>query len=157
MRHVRIVAAALAVPLATAPAAAQAPDADVVYGRQILMSEIEAQMAPIDLAAIGEDFDLADSQVRASAVSAMLGVTPYLFPAGTDMDATADSDFPSVAMPAVWDSPDAFKAMADQGAALAFELSQTGDEAAFREKSAELRELCNACHAVFMKPYESPY
>lgn len=154
MRPIRLLAATL---LIAAPAAAQDIETDVIYGRQILMSEIEAQMAPIDLAAVGEDFDLTDAQVRASAVSAMLGVTPFLFPEGTSADDTAAADFPSTALAAVWDNPAGFKAMADQSATLAFDLSQITDEAEFRVKAAELRALCNACHATFMTPYDSPY
>lgn len=155
MRHACLLFAAVFA--AAPPAMAQDLETDVVYARQILMSEIEAQMAPIDFAAVGEDFDLTDSQVRAAAVSAMLGVTPFLFPEGTDSDATAAADFPSTALAAIWDNSAAFKAMADRGATLAFELSQTGDEAAFRAKAAELRALCNTCHAGFMQAYESPY
>ncbi len=145
--------------LAAGPVAAQmeiVPD-DVIYGRQILMSEMEAQMAPIDRAAIGEEFDLESSRVRASGVSAMLGVTPYLFPPGTDMESTADGDMPSIALPAVWDNFEAFKAMADQSAQLAFDLSQTTDEAEFRTGAATLRAACNACHGAFMQAYESPF
>jgi cytochrome c556 len=155
MRHACLLFAAVFA--AAAPAMAQDLETDVVYARQILMSEIEAQMAPLDLAAVGDDFVLADSQVRASAVSAMLGVTPYLFPEGTDDDATASADFPSTALKAVWDNSAGFKAMADQSATLAFDLSQITDEADFRTKAAELRALCNACHATFMAPYDSPY
>lgn len=153
MRFALICAAALT----AAPALAQDIPDSVVFGRQVLMAEMEGQLGPADLAAIGEDFDLGAAQRGASAVSAMLTATPYLFPEGTDADATANDDFPSTALPAIWENFESFRAMANQSSQMAFDLSQISDEAAFRAKAAELRAACNACHAAFMQAYESPF
>lgn len=156
----RIFQTALAAACLLAAPAALAQEADpgeVVFTRQILMSEIEGQMAPIDLAAVGEEFDIGEARTRASAVSAMLAAVPYLYPEGTDNAGTADLDIPSTALPSVWENFAAFKAMADQASQMAFDLTQTGDRDAFRSRAAQLRAVCNACHASYMEVYESPF
>lgn len=143
-----------------APALAQdvfTPPDSVVYGRQVLMDEIEAQMGPVDSAAIGDPFDLSAARRGASAVSAMLTATPYLFPAGTDLAATAADDFPSLARPDVWRDFAAFTAMANQASQMAFDLTQVTDEAQFRTQGAALRAVCNACHAAYMQVDETPF
>lgn len=161
MRPIWIFAAgAVCIAASAGPAPAQdafVPPVSTVYARQVLMDEIEAQLGPADAAAIGDEFDLAAAQRGASAASAMLTAAPYLFDEGTDLNATADDDFPSLARPEVWRSFEAFRTMSDRASQMAFDLALVADVDAFRAQAAELRAVCNACHAIYMQIDETPF
>ena len=135
-------------------AAMEEPEPDVVHARQALMDEMQVLMLPIDRARLGEAFDLADARVRAEAISAIMTAVPFLYPEGTDAESTEGNSYPSLALPAVWEHPDAFHEMAEHTAEVAFDLVVINDEGAFRARAAELREACNACHAMFQQGYE---
>lgn len=126
------------------------PEPDIVYGRQVLMTALLNLMLPIDRAAAGDSFDLGDARRRAESISAILVAFPFMFPEGAGPEETRDNDWPSIALPAVWEENEAFHEKAEEVSEIAFDLVAITDEAAFRAKARELRQGCDSCHASFM-------
>lgn len=150
MRKIMIACCCL---LMAVPAAAQhedIPEPDIVYGRQVLMTELLNLMLPIDRAAAGDPFDLDDARRNAEAISAILVAFPWMFPDDTKVADTRDNAWQSIATDLVWEESEAFHETAEEAAAFAFDMVTLVDEAEFRQKARELRQRCDSCHASFM-------
>jgi cytochrome c556 len=120
------------------------------------MLEIERLMQPIDRFILGEPADAAVLREDATAIEAMLLAFPHLFPPTTNRYDATVLDPPTIALPAIWQSFDAFLAQAEAAERAAAELISADDDASLREAGTRLRAACDVCHAAFAKPYTPP-
>lgn len=152
-----IAIAALTVAMFTNPAAAddQPPAKDTIFARKILMGAIDMNMDEIEtmLAPEGK-LDLAEGQEHAETISTMLMAFPHLFPpatnqwkAGAERDPATDTS----ASPELWRNFADFYARATDASKIAWSASRAKRAADFRGFIGQLRERCNACHALNLK------
>ncbi len=87
--------------------------AEVVQARQLLMSQIDDEMQPVDLVAGGKDLSLDELKSNANRISIMLGAFPHLFPPQTKPGPDA---FSTAAAPAIWQDFEAFYGQTDAAA-----------------------------------------
>jgi cytochrome c556 len=122
--------------------------ADVVQARQLLMTQIDEEMQPVDLAAGGKDFPLDELKTNANRISIMLGSFPHLFPPQTK---PGPDEFSTAAASAIWQDFEAFYGQTDAATKLAYDASQATTIDQFRDSAKKLRAACDGCHAKYMK------
>jgi cytochrome c556 len=151
------VIAALTVAMPTSPARAQDLPAakDTIFARKILMGAIDMNMDEIEtmLAPEGK-LDLAEGQEHAETISTMLMAFPHLFPPATNQwkpGAARDPATDTSASPKLWMNFADFYARADEASKLAWSASRAKRASDFRGFIGQLRERCNACHALNLK------
>jgi cytochrome c556 len=128
---------------------------DVIAARQALMFAIEKLMQPIDTYTVDPDVDPATLRDAADSIAAMLLAVPHLFPPATDLY-DPDAEMPAtLALPAIWQDYAAFYAMAEASANAASTMAATKDPEQLRDASLSLRSTCDACHALYLRPYVS--
>jgi cytochrome c556 len=128
---------------------------EVIAARQALMLDLERLMRPLDAYAVEETGDAEALRAAAESIAAMLAATPHLYPPTTDLYDPAAEQPATLALPAIWQQFDAFHAMA--GAAVDTAIAVTQAEGAALASSARaLRTACDACHAVYLRPYAPP-
>lgn len=128
--------------------------AEIIAARQSLMLASEELMQPIDTFTVDDSIDPDSMRANAGVIAAMLLALPQLFPERTDLY-DADAELPAtLALPAVWDSFQQFYGLADAAAEAATRLSETFDAAELERASLGLRGACDACHAIYLLPYE---
>jgi cytochrome c556 len=126
---------------------------DLILARQALMLEIERLMRPLDEFTVGEPADPDDLRSAATTISQMLLAVPHLFPPTTNLyDETSDTPI-TIALPAIWDSFDTFYTLAGAAADSATALSSMQSDDEIIQGSLNLRASCDACHALFLRPY----
>jgi cytochrome c556 len=148
----------LAVP--TAPSAAQEPAAqpaskDTIFARKILMGAIDMNMDEIEtmLAPEGK-LELNDAQEHAETISTMLMAFPHMFPSATNQwkqGADRDPATDTFASPELWTNFADFYARATEASKIAWAASRAKRAADFKPLIVQLRQHCNACHAINMK------
>jgi len=121
---------------------------EVVQARQLLMSQIDDEMQPVDLVAGGKDLSLDELKSNANRISIMLGAFPHLFPPQTKPGPDA---FSTAAAPAIWQDFEAFYGQTDAAAKLAYDASQATAIDQFRDNAKKLRAACDGCHGKYMK------
>jgi cytochrome c556 len=121
--------------------------ADVVQARQLLMSGIEEEMQPIDLAG-DKDIPLDDLKSNAYRINIMLAAFPHLFPPQTK---PGPDTFSTAAAPEIWQDFEAFYAQSDAAAKVAYAASQATAVEQFRDNAKKLRAACDGCHGKYMK------
>src|ERR1700685_2963346 len=156
-RTIAAAIAALTLALATGPAPAQElPSAkDTICARKILMGAIDTNMDEVEtmLAPEGK-LNLADAQEHAETISTMLMAFPHLFPPATNQwkaGAERDPATDTFASPELWTNFADFYQRATDASKIAGSPSRAKRAAEFRAQIAQLRERCNACHALNMK------
>jgi cytochrome c556 len=122
--------------------------ADVVQARQLLMSGMEEEMQPIDLAAGDKDIPLDDLKSNAYRINIMLAAFPHLFPPQTK---PGPDTFSTAAAPEIWQDFEAFYGQSDAAAKVAYDASQATTIDQFRESAKKLRAACDGCHGKYMK------
>ena len=122
--------------------------ADVVQARQLLMSQIDDEMQPVDLVAGGKDLPLDELKSNANRISIMLGAFPHLFPPQTK---PGPDEFSTAAAQAIWQNFEAFYGQTDAAAKLAYDASQATAIDQFRDNAKKLRAACDGCHGKYMK------
>jgi cytochrome c556 len=130
--------------------------ADVITARQEIMEHAEILMEPIDTITIKEVTHPDRLRSNAEAIEAMLGALPHLFPPTTNLYDPKVQEPATLALPAIWkDFPTFYKlAMAASSAAEA--MAETHGKDQLRQASLRLRASCDACHALYLRPYEPP-
>jgi cytochrome c556 len=121
---------------------------DVVQARQLLMSQIDEEMQPVDLVAGGKDLSLDDLKSNAYRINTMLAAFPHLFPPQTK---PGPDEFSTAAAPEIWQDFEAFYGQSDAAAKVAYEASQAAAIDQFRESAKKLRAACDGCHGKYMK------
>src|SRR5580704_6400245 len=149
--------AALTLALSTGPAPAQEQPAakDTIFARKILMGAIDMNMDEIEtmLAPEGK-LNLSDAQEHAETISTMLLAFPHLFPPATNQwkaGAERDPATDTFASPDVWAKFPDFYQRASEASKIAWSASRAKRADEFRPLIGQLRERCNACHALNMK------
>jgi len=127
---------------------------DVIFARKILMGSVGENMDEIDTVIATGDIDLAHVRGHADSISVALMVFPHLFPPasnewkeGVDRDPGSDT----FASPDVWKRFAEFYKLAADGAKAAYDASRAQTKDEFKKSGTELRQVCDACHAAFMK------
>jgi cytochrome c556 len=150
--------ASLAITMLTAPAFAQEEHPtpkETIFARKILMGAIDMNMDEIEtmLAPEGK-LNLADAQEHAETISTMLLAFPHLFPPATNQwkaGAERDPATDTFASPELWTNFADFYQRATDASKIAWSASRAKRAADFRALMAQLRERCNACHALNLK------
>jgi cytochrome c556 len=149
--------AVMIVGLTTRPTPAQElpPVKETIFARKILMGAIDMNMDEIEtmLAPEGK-LELAEAQEHAETISTMLMVFPHMFPPTTNQwkqGADRDPATDTFASPEVWTNFADFYQRATEASKIAWNASRAKRAADFRSLIVQLRERCNACHAVNLK------
>jgi len=126
---------------------------EVVQARQLLVTQIDEEMQPVDLVAGGKDLPLDEIKSNANRISIMLGAFPHLFPPQTK---PGPDEFSTAAAPAIWQEFEAFYGQSDAAAKIAYDASQATAIDQFRDNAKKLRTACDSCHAKYMKVDSPP-
>ena len=129
---------------------------DVIAAREALMVAAEDLMRPIDTYTVDDSIDPELMRTNAKAIAAMLQTVPFLFPKSSNLYDAQDDLPATLALPAVWESFDSFTALAEAAAAAASMLAEADHADALLSGSLGLRATCDACHEVYLLPYEPP-
>jgi cytochrome c556 len=131
------------------------PPKDTIFARKILMGAIDMNMDEIEMMLAPEGkLNLAEAQEHADTISIMLMAFPHMFPPITNQwkaGAERDPAMDTFASPDVWTNMADFYERATAASKIAFDASRARNAPAFRPLIADLREHCNACHAIYMK------
>jgi cytochrome c556 len=154
-KAVVIAALILAIPVAPALAEEQPAAKDTIFARKIMMGAIDMNMDEIEtmLAPEGK-LDLAEGQEHSETISTMLMAFPHLFPAATNQwkaGAARDPATDTFASPDLWTNFTDFYRRATEASKIAWDASRARRAADFRPLILQLRERCNACHALNLK------
>lgn len=148
--------AIVVIALAAAPAFAddQPAPKDTIFARKTLMGAIDMNMDEVEtmLAPEGK-LVLSDAQEHAETISTMLMAFPHLFPPSTNQWKEGSSRDPATdtfANPGLWSKFGEFYQRASEASKIAWEASRAKPDQ-FRPLIKELRQRCNACHALNLK------
>ncbi|MGA9087741.1 MAG: cytochrome c [Bradyrhizobium sp.] len=139
------------------PASAQEQPAarDTIFARKILMGAIDMNMDEVEIMLAPEDkLVLSDAQEHAETISTMLMAFPHLFPPATNQwkpGAERDPATDTFASPDLWSNFADFYQRATEASKIARSASRARRADEFRPLIGQLRERCNACHALNMK------
>jgi hypothetical protein len=127
---------------------------DVIAARGELMEEIEHLMQPIDTFQVVDTDDLNGLRLAANTVHVMLLAVPHLFPPTTNLyDSKAETPA-TLALPAIWKDFDTFYRLAGAASKAAETMADTpAGKQQLRAEGLALRASCDACHALFLRPY----
>ncbi len=163
-RRLAILAVAAGAALLSSLAAAQRPalegpgwtglsnPKDIIEAREALMMAIERLMEPIDTLEV-EPEDPAKITTAAMEVAQLLLALPHLFPPTTNLYDPKAAQPETLALPAIWSSFPTFYQLAASAQAAAEKLSNTWDPKRQREGADALRDTCDACHTVYLRPF----
>ncbi len=140
--------------LALASGAGDAPAQEVVKARQGEMEQLGKRMTAIkEIVVEGKGGTLADVAAHAEYVQGKLPSVPGWFPPGSDRG--PDETW---ALPRIWQDFAGFEAAARNAQALAGRLlaaARSGDRAATAQAFATLgKEGCGGCHTPFRRPQD---
>jgi cytochrome c556 len=129
---------------------------DTIFARKILMGAIDMNMDEIEtmLAPEGK-LMLSDAQEHAETISTMLMAFPHLFPPATNQWKAGENRDPATdtfANPQLWSDFDDFYRRAAEASKIAWDASRAKTADGFRPLIGQLRQRCNACHALNLKP-----
>jgi cytochrome c556 len=146
------IAAAVAISAVPAFAEDQPAPKDTIFARKILMGAIDMNMDEIEtmLAPEGK-LVLSDAEEHAETISTMLMAFPHLFPPATNQwkeGAYRDPATDTFANPALWSNFTDFYRRASDASKIAWDASRAKRPEEFRPLIKELRQRCNACHAL---------
>jgi len=146
---------AIAVPMDPALAQDQPAAKDTIFARKILMGAIDMNMDEVEtmLAPEGK-LVLPDAQEHAETISTMLMAFPHLFPPDTNQwkpDADRDPATDTFANPDLWSNFADFYRRATDASKIAWNASRARRADEFRPLIGQLRQRCNACHALNLK------
>src|SRR6476646_6346674 len=125
---------------------------DTIFARKILMGAIDMNMDEIEtmLAPEGK-LELGDAQEHAETISTMLMAFPHLFPPPTNQwkpGADRDPATDTFANPDLWSNFAEFYRRAGEASKIAWDASRAKRPDEFRSLIGQLRQRCNACHAL---------
>jgi cytochrome c556 len=127
---------------------------DVIFARKILMGSVGENMDEIDTVIETGDIDLPHVRGHADTISVALMVFPHLFPPASNQwkeGADRDPGVDTFASPDVWTRFTDFYKLAADGTKAAYAASRAQSKDDFKTAGIELRRVCDACHAQFLK------
>ncbi len=152
---VGVLAAALSIAAVPAVAEDQPAPKDTIFARKILMGAIDMNMDEVEtMLAPGGKLVLSDAQEHAETISTMLIAFPHLFPPATNQwkaGAERDPATDTFANPGLWSNFADFYQRATEASKIAWSASRAKRADEFRPLIGQLRQRCNACHALNMK------
>ena len=127
---------------------------NVIAARGELMEELEHLMQPIDTFQVVDTDNLEALRLNANTVHVMLLAFPHLFPPTTNLyDPKAETPA-TLALPAIWTDWDTFYRLASAASKAAETMADTpAGKPQLRAEGLALRASCDACHALFLRPY----
>ncbi len=131
---------------------------DVVLARQLLMTEVEANMMAIDFALGGRETFLKTLRDNAYTISSLLSAFTHLFPPQTKPGAPLANDWPTptAASIKIWEDFEAFYETTQAAANIALDASKAANMDAFKTAGAKLRAACDSCHARYTTSQDAP-
>jgi Cytochrome C' len=141
--------------IATAQENGVPPAKDTIFARKIMMGAIDLNMDEIEtmLAPEGK-LILADGIEHADTISIMLQAIPHLFPASTNQwkpNVDRDPATDTYASPELWVNFSDFYQRATEASKTALAAARARRAEDFRARIVDLRAMCNACHALYLK------
>ena len=128
---------------------------DTIFARKILMDTIGHNMDELEeMVRSSQPVDLAESGEHADTISVMLMAFPHLFPPATNQwkpGAERDPATDTFANPGLWSNFSDFYQRAAEASKIAWSASRAKRADEFRPLIGQLRQRCNACHALNMK------
>ena len=134
------------------PAKLEKP-ADFIAARQALMVGMEEKMQPIDSFTVGVAADPKAIDAAALEISNDLASVPSLFPPNTNLYDPKSATPVTIALPAIWKDFATFEKLAAASSASAKSLASKTDADGIKAGALALRGSCDACHALFLRPY----
>lgn len=129
---------------------------EVILARQGLMEAVSGLMNEGE--APENDSEAATMQANAEAVALSLPALKFLFPVETNpQNPNFKASYRTYALPAIWANFDKFSKYLDASVAAAHALQNSHDAAKFAALARRVLETCEACHAEFRAPFESPF
>ena len=129
---------------------------EVILARQGLMEAVSGLMNEGE--APENDSEAATMQANAEAVALSLPALKFLFPVETNpQNPNFKASYRTYALPAIWANFDKFSKYLDASVAAAHSLQNSHDAAKFAALARRVLETCEACHAEFRAPFESPF
>lgn len=125
----------------------------IIAARQAVMLEIERMMRPLDSYTAGETLDPVELRAAAGTIESMLLAVPHLFPPTTNLYDADDAAPATLALPAIWQDFAVFYELSAASASAASSVAASPDDQALRAAAGRLRASCDACHAVYLRPY----
>ena len=129
---------------------------EVIEARRVVMLGLERQMGVIDRYSLGEPADPEELRAAAATMEPLLLAFPHLFPPTTNLLDPTQLESPTIALPAIWENFANFQSLNAAAEAAAVTLAETDGAEPLRAASRNLRATCEACHALFTRPYEPP-
>jgi cytochrome c556 len=126
---------------------------DVIHARGEVMEHMELLMEAIDTIQVEPVRNVDQLHLQALAISAMLQAVPHLFPPTTNIYNPAGPEFPTLALPTIWQNFDTFYKLAMSASAAAEDFAETTGDEALRAASLKLRNSCDACHTLYLRKY----
>ena len=126
---------------------------DVIHARTELMEHAELLMEAIDTIQVEPVRDVDQLHLQAEAIAAMLQAAPHLFPPTTNLYKPEGPEYPTLALPAIWENFDTFYRMAMSASRAAEDFTETTGDEPLRAASRKLRASCDACHTLFERKY----
>ena len=120
------------------------------------MEHIEELMEPIDTITVKDTNDLDTLRLNGEVITAMLLALPHLFPPTTNLYDPKAKQPETLALPPIWKNFDDFYTLAGAAANAATELAETKGKAQMKTASLKLRASCDACHTLYLRPYQPP-
>jgi hypothetical protein len=117
------------------------------------MEHMELLMESIDTIQVEPVRNVEELHMHAEAIGAMLLAVPHLFPPTTNIYNPAGPEFPTLALPKIWQQFDTFYGLAMSASAVAEQMAEASDDAALRAASLKLRASCDACHKLYQRPF----
>jgi cytochrome c556 len=128
----------------------------VITARQELMEHMEILMQPIDTITVSEVRNVNQLHENAEVLGAILLAVPHLFPPTTNLYDPKVTMPATLALPPIWQNFGSFYDLAAAASKAADAMAVTKGNAALRAASLKLRASCDACHALYLRKYESP-
>ena len=153
---VGLLAAVLGVAAAPSIADDQPPAKDTIFARKILMDAISTNMDELEtMLAPDAKLDLSEGREHAENISTLLMAFPHLFPPATNQwkqGAERDPATDTFANPAIWSNFDEFYKRATEASKIAWSAAGARKPEDFKVRIKELRQRCDGCHALNLKP-----
>ena len=128
---------------------------DEIFARKLLMDTVDSHLDAIDwILSAKPPVDLPRAIEHADTISAMLLALPHLFPPATNrwrVDGPQNPARDTFAAPELWTNFDDFYRRAGEASQLALAASRAKKIEQFKLRVEELRDACEACHALYTK------
>jgi cytochrome c556 len=153
-------AACVAAGLLAANRLAQAQDQsaakveDVIVARKTTMDTLSDRMDQIEQMIATNKINIQAGQQLADTISVFFMDLPHLFPPASNQwkpGVEIDPVTGTFASPDIWTKYADFYKRASTASKAAYDISRADKEDDFKKHAQELRTVCNACHAAYLK------